>query len=148
MNFAGQRFGLRPICDLHVTETLRVIYRRGAQPGLCLSSQSSKRAAVAYSWASKTIWGMARPLVRDGDPGKKCLVLRLLCFVRLLWCSSGGRKSTPCKQTCRAQRNNEAERMADGPLVAPVEAGTEALDELADRLHQTEVSTSGSGCEH
>ena len=35
--------------------------------------------------------------------------------------------------------------MADGPIVAPIEAGTEALDELADRLHHTDVSTSGSG---
>lgn len=35
--------------------------------------------------------------------------------------------------------------MADGPIVAPIEAGTEALDELADRLHHADVSTSGSG---
>lgn len=35
--------------------------------------------------------------------------------------------------------------MADGPIVAPVEAGTEVLNELADRLQHTDVSTSGSG---
>lgn len=36
--------------------------------------------------------------------------------------------------------------MAEGPIVAPVEAGAEALDELAERLQHTDVSTSDSGC--
>ena len=35
--------------------------------------------------------------------------------------------------------------MTDGLSVAPVEAGVEALDGLADRLQQADVSTSGSG---